>query len=103
MKKRNVKEIQENIKKNRKFLRETYHVKEMGIFGSAARGEQKKGSDIDILVDFSRSIGLFDFIRLERFLSQILKKRVDLVTREALSPYIKDKILEDLEIVYGKR
>jgi predicted nucleotidyltransferase len=96
MKNENIRKIQENIRKNRKFLKDTYHVKEMGIFGSVVRGGQKKGSDIDILVDFSKPIGLFAFVRLERFLSQILKKKVDLVSKKAIKPAIEKEILDEV-------
>ena len=77
------------------FLRERYHVKEIGLFGSAARGEQKEGSDIDILVEFSSPVGFFDFIRLENFLSEILERKVDLVSKKAIKPAIKNEILKE--------
>ncbi len=77
------------------FLREKYHVKEIGLFGSAARGEQEEGSDVDILVEFSSPVGFFDFIRLENFLSKILEGKVDLVSKKAIKPAIKDEILKE--------
>lgn len=95
---RNIQKIKEDIRKNREFLKNTYRVREVGIFGSVARGQKRKGSDIDILVDFSKPIGLFDFIRLERFLSQVLKKKVDLVFKKAIKPAIKKEILD--EVIY---
>jgi hypothetical protein len=74
-----------------------------GVFGSFARGEEKPGSDIDILVRFNKPIGLFDFIGLEQELSGNLKRKVDLVTEDALSPYIKDSVMRDLQVFYGTR
>lgn len=76
-------------------LRERFKVETMGFFGSYVRGEQKKKSDLDILVDFSEPIGLFKFVELEDFLSQELGVKVDLVMRDALKPRIKDSILKE--------
>jgi predicted nucleotidyltransferase len=70
-------------------------VQTIGIFGSYVRGEQKKKSDLDILVEFSEPIGLFKFVELEDFLSQELNLKVDLVMKDALKPRIKDSILKE--------
>lgn len=75
------------------YLKDKFFVKEIGVFGSVARSEQKLGSDIDVLVDFSQPIGVFDFIRLEDYLSGLLNSKVDLVTKAGLKAAIKDKIL----------
>lgn len=77
------------------FLSETYHVRKVGIFGSVGRGEQKKSSDIDMLVELSKPIGLFKFVELENFLSKILKRKVDLTTKNAIKPLIKEEILKE--------
>ena len=78
-------------------LREHYQVKTIGFFGSYARGEQNPKSDIDILVEFveGNSVDLFDFVELEDFLSEVLGVKVDLVTKKALKPLIKDQILKE--------
>jgi predicted nucleotidyltransferase len=78
-------------------LKDRYQVKTIGFFGSYARGEQQKKSDVDILVEFSNpnNIDLFDFIELEEFLSKQLGIKVDLVTKSALKPLIKDQILKE--------
>ena len=78
------------------FLRNTYHIKKIGLFGSVARGDAREESDIDILVEFEIPIGFFDFIRLETFLSKILGKKVDLVSSRAIKPSIRDDVLKDL-------
>ena len=88
-------EIREKINNQLPYLKKKYHVKELGIFGSVARGEQKKGSDLDILVEFESSIGFFDFIRLENFLSEVLDSQVDLVSKKSLKPVIKAGILKE--------
>ncbi|MDP3763641.1 MAG: nucleotidyltransferase family protein [bacterium] len=79
-------------------LRETYAVKKIGIFGSTARGEENSTSDVDVLVEFSRPVGMFQFLDLEMFLTKIIGGKVDLVTKQALKPAIKDSVLR--EIVY---
>ena len=65
-----------------------YHVKTIGLFGSAVRDEQRPESDIDILVEFHNPIGLFKYLELEEFLSEKLGARVDLVLKKALKPGI---------------
>jgi uncharacterized protein len=77
-------------------LAEKYGVKEIGIFGSYVRGEQKPKSDIDVLVAFSGSISLLDFIHLENELSDLLGVKVDLVMKTALKPRIGRNILEEV-------
>jgi predicted nucleotidyltransferase len=78
-------------------LKERFQVETIGIFGSYTRGEQKKKSDIDILVTFTEpnNIDLIDFIELKQFLTRKLKTKVDLVEKDALKHRIKDKILQE--------
>lgn len=70
-------------------------VKELWLFGSAAREELKAGSDIDILVDFTAPVTLFEFTRLRRYLESLLDRSVDLVTRDALKPQLREQILRE--------
>lgn len=70
-----------------------YNIKKAGIFGSFIRGEQKKNSDIDILIEPPKGIG-FGFVGIQFELENKLKRKVDLVTYKYLSPYIKEKILK---------
>jgi hypothetical protein len=78
----------ENLKKN-------YKVKEIGIFGSYVRHEQKKKSDLDILVTFCETIDLFTFVELENYLSDILGVKVDLVMKDGIKPRLKERILSE--------
>jgi predicted nucleotidyltransferase len=74
-----------------------YNVLKVGIFGSFARGDNKKGSDLDILVEFKESPSLLTLIKLENDLSEILGIKVDLVTTGALkNKRIKKSIKKDL-------
>ncbi|HDH03933.1 MAG TPA: nucleotidyltransferase [Candidatus Campbellbacteria bacterium] len=95
MKKEEIKSI---VYKSLPMIKEKYHVKQVGIFGSVARGTEKNDSDIDILVEFSSPIGFFDFMRLEKHLSEVLNKKVDLVSKKAIKPIIKKSILD--EVIY---
>ena len=63
------------------------------VFGSVARGESTEASDVDLLVDFHRTPGLIQFVRLQNRLAEILRRPVDLVTRNALKPQLKERIL----------
>ncbi len=74
----------------------------VGIFGSMARGEAKKKSDIDLLVRFSKRKSLLAVVRLERELSEALGRKVDLLTEGALSPYLRERILKEMRVIYGK-
>jgi len=70
-------------------------VKSLSLFGSVARGEEKKTSDVDILVSFSRPVGLFAFMELKNHLEGVLGMPVDLVTKQALHPHLRARILKE--------
>ncbi len=91
--------IKEVLIKNKDLLRR-YGVKKIGLFGSYVKGEQKEDSDIDFLVEVE-GISLLDFIALEFKLSEILGKKIDLVSIKALKPYIKPYILKEVEYIEG--
>jgi predicted nucleotidyltransferase len=71
-------------------------VKEIGIFNSYVRGEQQDKSDLDTLVDFEETIGLFKFVALERYLSQLIGVKVDLVMKSTLKPRIGKRIMDEV-------
>lgn len=66
-----------------------------GIFGSYARGEEKKKSDVDILIKFKGGKSLLDLVGLEHELKRTLKKKVDVVTYNSLHPLLRERILKD--------
>ena len=76
-----------------------FHPTRVGVFGSYARNEQKKESDLDLLVNFSKSISLFDLVGLELELSEKLGIKVDLVTERAVHPKLKKYINQDLKVI----
>ena len=93
-----LKDVRLLLESNKKELREKFKIKQIGIFGSYVRGEQKKTSDVDIIVEFEKPVGLFEFIGLKNHLSDLLKVNVDLVMKKGLRPRIEGRILK--EVVY---
>ena len=77
-------------------LRTQYALRTIGIFGSAARGETRADSDVDLLVTFDVVPSLFTFIELEHHLSDLLGIHVDLVMQDALKPAIGHQILQEV-------
>lgn len=78
-------------------LLNSYGVRDIRLFGSVARGQESDESDVDLLVEFEPSarIGLFEFSRLRRELSQLLRCKVDLATPEAIHKSIKEEVLRE--------
>src|SRR3989344_7147900 len=72
-----------------------YNVTKAGIFGSYARGEQKKNSDVDILVKTGDEMGLLEFIGLKLMLQRVVKRKVDLVEYETIRKELRETILND--------
>ncbi len=68
-------------------------VSKLALFGSIARGEEAPDSDVDLLVEFDRRVGLFHFVHVKLYLEEILGRRVDLVTTDALHPALRNRIL----------
>ncbi|MFO1069538.1 MAG: nucleotidyltransferase family protein [Geminicoccaceae bacterium] len=77
-------------------LRLRYPLASIGVFGSFARGQQSASSDLDLLVEFDGPIGLFAFGELEDEISRRLGLPVEIVTRAALKPLLRDEILDEL-------
>lgn len=76
-------------------MAEKYDVKKVGIFGSVRRGEHGPKSDVDVLVEFSKPISFFEFIRLEGFLSKKLGRKVDLISKKAIKSAIRKSVLKE--------
>ena len=76
---------------------DTFHVVSLSVFGSVARDEASADSDVDVLVEFDLEavVGLFEFVRLQRYLTQLLGRRVDLATPDALHKALRASILSE--------
>jgi predicted nucleotidyltransferase len=90
------KEILDFLKKNQKFLKKEFHLKEIGLFGSFVRSEQNEKSDIDILVDFEDNADLFDLSGLGIFIEEKLKHKVDIIPKRALRQELRELILNEV-------
>lgn len=86
--------ISARLREHRAHL-ERLGVKSISLFGSAARGEATPESDLDLLIEFSRPVGLFHFMEVKDFLEEALGCPVDLVTPDALKPQLRETILEE--------
>jgi hypothetical protein len=88
-------EIKKLVNENKRILEERYKIKTIGLFGSLSRGELQPKSDIDVLVEFYDTPDLFEFMRLEEYLGSLFGRKVDLVSKKALKPIIKEEILKE--------
>ena len=90
-------EIKQILQQLKSELSERFHVQSLGLFGSVVRDDYSPASDIDIIVDFDRPVGI-EFIDLAQYIEHRLKKKVDLVSRKG----VKDKYFKAIEreIVY---
>jgi len=93
-----LKEINRQLKVHKPRLQSRFKVREIGVFGSYVRNQQRKRSDVDILIDFEESPDFLTFLELELYLEHILKVKVDMVRKAALRPQLRDRILR--EVVY---
>jgi predicted nucleotidyltransferase len=90
----------EILKKNEAIIKKKYGVRKIGVFGSFAKGEEKEGSDIDVLIELEEAYETFDnYMDLKFFLEDLFGRKVDLVTVDALRPQLKGDILR--EVVYA--
>lgn len=92
-------DIKKIIRQYKRELGERFKVREIGIFGSYVRGEERKKSDIDILIEFKEPVGLFEFMDLEEYLERLFKTKIDLVSKKALKPRIGKYILDEVEYI----
>ena len=72
----------------------------VALFGSFARGEAGPNSDIDLIVEFLHPTGFLALVKLERELSEVLGRKVDLLTEQAISPHLREQILNEQQVLY---
>jgi predicted nucleotidyltransferase len=83
------------LQKERQELVDRYNISALSVFGSVARDDARQDSDVDILVEFSQPVGLFQFIELQQRLEALLGSNVDLGTPRSLKPRIKERVMQE--------
>jgi hypothetical protein len=79
-----------------------YHVRELSVFGSAARGEMREDSDVDLLVEFEPGAAIgWEFFDLEIELSRLFGRKVDMGERASLKPRVRPSALRDARVIYS--
>jgi len=93
-------EIGRKLEEKKAYIKETFHVSEIGIFGSFIRGEQNASSDIDLLVEFEKGHkDFFNYMRLKYYLEELLGREVDLVMKNAVKSRLRERIFSEVEYV----
>ena len=90
-----VNEVKEVVRQHNSILAERYGVSVVGIFGSYVRGEEKAGSDVDLLAEILKPISLLELVGAELYLSEVLGLKVDLVPKRSLRAELKEAILKE--------
>jgi len=89
----------EQIKRKILPILQRYGVKKIGLFGSCVRGQMTADSDIDILVEIEKDISLLDFVGLKLEIEEALNRKVDLVEYNTIKPLLRERILNEQEII----
>jgi predicted nucleotidyltransferase len=92
-------DVMSALKENLPVLRSRYGVRNLSVFGSVARGEERPDSDVDILVEFEQTPNFDQFMDLKFYLEELLQTKVDLVTRHALKPRMRPFIEKEALLV----
>jgi predicted nucleotidyltransferase len=88
-------EIRQTLREHQPVLTTRFGVRSLALFGSVARDEATAESDVDLLVEFDRPVGLFELFALQDELELILGRPVDLGTVQSLKPWVRDRVLEE--------
>lgn len=91
----------QKLKKQIVPILQKHHVKRAAVFGSVARGEETKNSDLDLLIELPKGKSLFDFIGLKQDIEDKMHKKIDLVEYQAIKPSLKPYILKDELPIYA--
>lgn len=79
----------------------SFEIKRASLFGSFVKGNDTETSDVDLLVEFGEGKSLFDLIRLEMKIEEVLNRKVDVITFNSIHPYLKESILSEQVVIYG--
>jgi len=89
-------EVLQYLKENKEYLKTNYGVKEIYLFGSVARGEDSKNSDIDLMVEFENFVTFRHFVGLKDLLESKFQRKVDIATRDMIKPIVWKYVNKDL-------
>jgi len=92
----NTENLLAKLKELKPIIAARYKAKEIGLFGSFARGEQSASSDVDVLVEFEEGADLFDLIGLADYLEEALQRKVDVVPKRALRTELRESVLREV-------
>lgn len=100
----NIVDIQSRIKKAILANRHHKDIRSVALFGSQLHGQSTGNSDVDLLIDFEPQavVGFMKFFDIQSDLEQALGKKVDLIVRDGVSPYLKKEIIDNSKIVYER-
>ncbi len=87
--------VLQTLRDHQPALAQRYGVRSLAVFGSVARNEATDASDVDLLVEFNRPVGLFDLFALQDELTIILGRPVDVGTKASLKPRVRERVLEE--------
>ena len=90
------KDVVDILRRELPYLRNNYHIKRLGIFGSFAKQKQKSNSDVDIIVEFESPIGL-NFVELTEYIEKLLGRKVDIITNEGVKSIRVREVAEDIK------
>lgn len=99
---KNLNEIKKIINEHRLILEERFKVKNIGIFGSYVRGEQKEKSDVDIIVEFKEPVSILHIVSLENYLSDILGIKADVIPKRNIRKELENNILKETIFVWSE-
>jgi predicted nucleotidyltransferase len=94
-------EILNDLKSEIKSILINYGAERIAVFGSFARGEEKSSSDLDILVRFKDVKSLLELAHIEGEIKDKIGRKVDLITENSVSPFLKEKILKEQKVILG--
>ncbi len=88
--------IKVKIRNKKGEIEERFEVKSLSLFGSYVRGEERRGSDIDILVEFKKTVSLLHIISLENYLTNLIGIKADVIPKKDLRKELKEGILREI-------
>ena len=98
-----IEEIKNILNDNKDYFAEKYNVNNFLLFGSYAKNLQTEESDIDLLVNFTKPVDMFDFVDIQEYLTKIFNKKIDLGTVNGLKSFVKDSILKEALTLWRKK